>query len=199
MPAMMCNTRGEVSSIFAYPSKEHDSDGDDEHDAPPPPRAKEHDSDGDDEHVPPPPPPTAEVSRETRELKASRDRLYARSKKHLLCHYPVNASCEGCLSKSRNKSHYRGAFLKSTKDHANYITMDQLSVTDLHSSPGIGGFKPAIIFMRVDTGYWQFCPFKTLTVSCIELQFQNVLQGDKIRTRQGDDVWRQSRDATQNV
>ena len=35
-------------------------------------------------------------------------------------------------------------------------------MTDLHSSPGIGGFKSAIIFMRVDTGYWQFCPLKTL-------------------------------------
>ena len=134
------HTGGEVSSIFAYPNREHDSDGGDEQDTPPPPRATIHDSDGDDEHAPPPP-PRAEVSHETREMKASRDRLYARSKKHLLCNYPVNPSCEGCLSKSRNKSHYRGAFLKSTKDHGNYITMDQLSVTDLHSSPGIGGLN----------------------------------------------------------
>ena len=103
--------------------------------------------------VPPPPPPVeTDAEREARLNARTRDRLFAKSRKHLLTHTPHNASCEGCDSKTENY-HFKDAYLESGKKHDNMITMDQVSITELREPRGIGNFKSEIIFRRIDTGH----------------------------------------------
>ena len=85
--------------------------------------------------------------------KRHRDRLLAKSVQHLLTHTPSNPHCEGCRAKSRNLSHFRDAFENSQNDDTGFLTMDHVSIVDKWHSNGIGGYKYAILFRQVDTGY----------------------------------------------
>ena len=108
--------------------------------------------------VPDVPDPFPLESDETADL---REKMFAKSRYHCLTHTPFNKYCEGCAAKARNKSHYRGAFLR--KEHKkDIITMDQLTVAEIDQPLGIGGYKYAIIFQRVDNNYWWFIPLRTL-------------------------------------
>ncbi len=73
----------------------------------------------------------------------------AKSLEHLLDHTPFCASCEGCLAKSRAKKHFTGAFTGGDTDHTNTVSMDQLSLSDVENSVGIGGYKYGIVYSEL--------------------------------------------------
>ena len=65
------------------------------------------------------------------------------------------------MAKARDKPHFKGSFLKKD-DKKGIVTMDQFAVAELNQPLGIGGYKYAIIFHKVDTGYWWFRPLRAL-------------------------------------
>ena len=75
-------------------------------------------------------------------------------------HTPACIFCEGCRAKARHKAHHRGTFNRS--NHQDVVTMDQLTVSELNRSTGLGNFKYAIIFHKVDSDVWWFVPWRTL-------------------------------------
>ena len=59
------------------------------------------------------PVPAAEATPAERILMEE-DKLFAKSKYHILTHTPASIHCEGCRAKTRHKSHYRGTSIAMT-------------------------------------------------------------------------------------
>ena len=68
-----------------------------------------------------------------------KDRLFAKSKYHLLTHTSSNLFCQGCSAKSRHEPHYQEAFKRD--DHQGVVIVDKLTLSELN--------KYAIIFPKV--------------------------------------------------
>lgn len=124
-----------------------------------------------------PVPETAENATPAVKPQYSKDRIYAKSLHHLLTHTPASIFCEGCRAKARHKAHYRGTFNRN--NHKNVVAMDQLTVSELRHSTGLGNFKYAIIFHEVDTDIWWFVPLRTLKLYEAEFHSMFLLRGVK--------------------
>ncbi len=68
---------------------------------------------------------------EKRSEKKETERVRARSRSHLLDHGKFCGECPGCLSKARDKKRFHGAFDRNDPKYKCYVTMDQVSMTDL--------------------------------------------------------------------
>ena len=119
------------------------------------------------------------------ELKRSEQARKTRTKFHLLDHRENLAECPGCQAKVRNKPHYKGAFERSAEDHSTTVTMDQVSMTDVDGTMGVGGFRYAIVFAEVEHDYWRFKPLKGLGSRRSKEILQRVSQGHKGGLRRG--------------
>ena len=86
----------------------------------------------------------------------------ARSRFHLLDHKEHLAECPGCQAKAKNNPRYAGAFERSVESHSQTITMNQVAMTDVDGTQGIGGYRYAIVLAEVEHGYWTFKPLKGL-------------------------------------
>jgi len=111
------------------------------------------------------------------ETSATTWRQKAKSKNHLMDHDSFNCQCPGCNAKARNKRRVRGSFEPDDPRHANEITMDQVSMTDLDGTMGIGKFRYAIVFCKVQGDYWSFIPLKTLEAKEADLAFLQFATG----------------------
>jgi hypothetical protein len=119
------------------------------------------------EEVDCPPPPTA----------PSTYRRKAQSKFHMLDHADYNPQCPGCNAKARNKKHYRGAFQRDDERYANVVTMDQVGLTDVEGTLGIGKYRYAIVLCKIDKDYWSFMPLKTLEAGEADIAFRQFCTG----------------------
>ncbi len=84
---------------------------------------------------------TVDTDLEDVKTKLFREHLRAKSLENRLDHTPFCSACEGCLAQSRAKKHFKGSFNRGDPKHYFTVTMDQLSLTDVENSIGIGGFK----------------------------------------------------------
>ncbi len=50
--------------------------------------------------------------------------------------------------------------------------MDQLSLSDVENSVGIGGFKYGIVYCKVEEDYWNFVPLRTLLAGEADKSFR---------------------------
>ena len=64
-------------------------------------------------------------------------------------HYEYNPECLGCQAKARNKKHDKGSFQRDDPDYQRVVTMDQVTMTDLDETLGIGGFKYALVISKI--------------------------------------------------
>ena len=99
---------------------------------------------------PPLPPPAVEPVPPASE-PAKTARLHARSKEHCLHHRDCNPYCPGCLAKTRNKKHFKGAFDRRDDRYENIISMDQVSLTDLSGTLGLGRMRYAMIICKISS------------------------------------------------
>ena len=76
-------------------------------------------------------------------------------------HYEYNPECLDCQAKARNKKHYKGSFQRDDPDYQRVMTMDQVTMTDLDGTLGIGGFKYALVISKVTEDHWDFRPLRT--------------------------------------
>ena len=89
-------------------------------------------------------------------------RVKARSKCHLLDHAEFNPECAGCQAKARNKKHFKGSFHRDNNEYEKVVSMDQVSMTDVDGTLGIGNFRYALVICKISEDYWDFIPLKTL-------------------------------------
>lgn len=122
-------------------------------------------------------PEPAEDASPAVKLQHAKDCLYAKSLHHLLTHTLASIFCEGCRAKARRKAHYRGTFNRD--NHRDVVTMDQLTVSELHHSTGLGIFKYVIIFHKLDADIWWFVPLRILKLEEAELHFMLFLRAVK--------------------
>ena len=97
--------------------------------------------DDNEEDVPPPPAPMIGPL-DHRPVRITQ-RQKARSKMHLMSHNEFVEDCVGCQAKARNKKHFKGAFDRSDERHEHTVTMDQVSLTDVDGTLGIGNYRYA--------------------------------------------------------
>ncbi len=96
----------------------------------------------------------------------------SKTKKHCMLHSPPCMGCDGCIAKSRQKQHYKGAFARQDAKYEHVVTMDQLTLIDVENTIGLGGYKSAIVFCKVKEDYWQFIPLKRLGAIEAEVHFR---------------------------
>ena len=89
-------------------------------------------------------------------------RKIAKSKNHLLLHKDFNPECPGCQAKARNRKHFKGSFDRNNPRYADTISMDQVSLTDVDGTLGIGNYRYALVLCKVALDHWDFVPLKTM-------------------------------------
>ena len=104
-------------------------------------------------------------------------RQKAKCKYHLLDHSEYNPRCPGCNAKARDKRHFRKSVQRDHPKHINEITMDQVGLTDVEGTLGIGKYKYAIVICKISEDYWTFAPLKSLEAHEADIAFRQFCAG----------------------
>jgi hypothetical protein len=95
--------------------------------------------------VPPPPAPIVDMEAN----RAHRTRVKRSfSQAHLMNHDEFIPECPGCQAKAREKRKFKSSFQRDHPKHANEIGMDQVGLTDMKGTLGIGKDKYAIVMCK---------------------------------------------------
>ena len=70
--------------------------------------------------------------------------------------------CPGCQAKIRNQKHFKGAFGVSDDNYKMIISMDQVSLTDLSGTLGLGRMRYAMVICKISSDDCSFVPMRTL-------------------------------------
>jgi hypothetical protein len=101
----------------------------------------------DDDEAPPPLEPANEWVSRRRQL-ASIGRL--------LTYSPAIPACPGCRAKSKSQRHCRKAFKREAEHHLNEVSLDQVTMSDVDGTIGIGSYRRGIVQCRIAEDFWTF-------------------------------------------
>ena len=85
--------------------------------------------------------------------------------------------------KAKNKKHFKNSYKEQSllvnsdgdPKYRRYVTGDQVSITDFDGTVGIGNFKYAILWCKLEEDAWDFVPIKDSRAETLEPSLRDFI------------------------